>query len=204
MVIKCIPTGMFGSNSYIVGDNKEAVVIDAGVSAEEIIKAAEAEGLKLKYVLLTHGHIDHIASIDRLRSASGIQALIHEQDADAVTNPVLNGSALFGTAKTFNPADRLLKGGELVEAGGIGFEIIHTPGHSPGCICIKAGNNIFTGDTLFKLSIGRTDLGKGNYEDIIASITQKLSALDDSTVVYPGHGSSTTIGYEKKNNPFIR
>lgn len=203
MVLKCLPNGMFGSNCYIIGENGEGAVIDPGVNCAGITGAADALGLQIKHIIITHGHIDHICSMDELREKTGARLSIHENDAAALGDDRYNGSALFGEAAVFNSADELLKDGSKITIGGLTLEIIHTPGHSPGCICIKTGNMVFTGDTLFRRSIGRTDLGNGNFEDIIDSINNRLMTLDDSTVVYPGHGPSTTIGYEKRNNSFL-
>jgi hydroxyacylglutathione hydrolase len=204
MIIKRIPTGMFGSNCYIVGLNGEGVIIDPGTSSKEVREIVGSLGITIKYIIITHSHIDHICSVDEVKLFTGAKVAVHEADAVGLADEVLNGSAMFSEAKAFNPADILLKDGDVLEVGGLKLEIIHTPGHSPGGICVKAENNLFTGDTLFKRSIGRTDLGNGNYKDIINSIKSKLLLLDDSTVVYPGHGTYTDIGSERKHNPFLR
>jgi len=203
MVYKRLPTGMYSSNCYIIGDNGEGIIIDPGANADEIIKAVGETGLNIKYIVLTHAHIDHICSMEAVRERLGAKVLVHEADAAALTDPRLNGSALFGLNYSFNSADETLKDGDVLDIGGLRFEIIHTPGHTPGGICVKVDNSIFTGDTLFRMSIGRTDLGNGDYDQIISSITNRLMTLDEEVVVYPGHGTSSTIGYEKKNNPFI-
>lgn len=204
MIIKRLPTGMFGSNCYILRQNSEAAIIDPGTSADEIIDIVNGLGLNVKYIILTHSHIDHICSVDEVRERTGAQVVVHEADAGGLSNELFNGSAMFGEAKTFKPADILLKDGDKLYVLGLNFEVIHTPGHTPGGICIKAENNIFTGDTLFKMSIGRTDLGNGNYNDIINSIKGKLLTIEDSVVVYPGHGPYTDIGFERKHNPYLR
>lgn len=203
MVLECLPTGMFGSNTYIIGDHGIGVIIDAGVKGEEVSGVVKKHGLKIKYIILTHGHIDHICCAYDIKKKVNAKVLIHENDGELLTDPVMNGSAMFGEDSQFYPADALLKDGDVLEAGNLKLEVIHTPGHTPGCICIKTGNILFTGDTLFKLSIGRTDLPKGNYDDIISSIQKKLMPLDDETIVYPGHGELTTIEFEKQRNPFI-
>ncbi|MGI6777487.1 MAG: MBL fold metallo-hydrolase [Acetivibrionales bacterium] len=203
MIIKCIPTGMFHSNSYIVGDNGEGVVIDSGVNSREILNEAESSGLKIKYIILTHSHIDHVCTVEETRKALGAKVAIHELEAGALTDSYLNGSELFGKGLTCNEADVLLKDGDVIEVRGLEFEIIHTPGHTKGGICIKVNNCIFTGDTLFKMSIGRSDLPGGNQTVLINSIRSKLMTLPDETEVFPGHGPGTKIGYEKKNNPFL-
>ncbi|HHW48927.1 MAG TPA: MBL fold metallo-hydrolase [Clostridiaceae bacterium] len=202
MVLKRLPTGMLASNCYIIGDSGEGAIIDPGADSGEILKAVEEMGLKIKYIILTHAHVDHICSVDKVREKTGAQVMVHKDDAEALTNSRYNGSMLFGLNKTFKPADILLEDGDIVNIGQLKLEIIHTPGHTPGGICIKAENCVFTGDTLFRMSIGRTDLGNGNYDDLMDSIN-KLMKLDGETVVYPGHGTSTTIEYEKMYNPFI-
>lgn len=203
MIFKCLPTGMFGSNCYIIGDKGEGVIIDPGVETSEILDAAEREGLKIKYIILTHAHIDHICSVDEVREKTGAKVVVHEADIPALNDPRLNVSHYTGQGRTFKAADMQVRDGDIIKAGDMVLEIIHTPGHTPGGICIKTGNMVFTGDTLFKMSVGRTDLGRGNMDQLIHSVKNKLLTLPDETVVYPGHGESTTIGDEKRSNPFI-
>lgn len=203
MVFKRLTTGMLASNCYIIGECGEGAVIDPGAKASEILKAVNELNLKIKYLILTHAHIDHILSMDELRRVLGAKVLVHEMDEGTLSNPLMNGSGLFGLSKVFGEADGLLKDGDVLMVGGMKLEIIHTPGHSSGSICIKAGSSIFTGDTLFMMSIGRSDLGDGDYELLMDSIKNRLMTLSDDTKVYPGHGTSTTIGYERENNPFV-
>jgi glyoxylase-like metal-dependent hydrolase (beta-lactamase superfamily II) len=198
MILECIPYGLFGSNCYIVGDKGEAVVIDPGCDSDNIIEAAKKNNLSIKYIIITHGHIDHLASVEEVRKKTGAEVLIHENDADKLTDPSLNDALGMGLGVACKKADRLLHDGDRLTVGGIDFEIIHTPGHSAGGICIKAENKVFTGDTLFKMGIGRTDLLDGDMETLFNSIRTKLFTLDDGTVVYPGHGEPTTIGAEKR------
>lgn len=203
MVLKRLATGMLASNCYIIGEGGEGAVIDPGAGVEEIMEAVGAENLKIKYIILTHAHIDHIISLDGLRKRLEAKALLHEKEARALSDPFYNGSGLFGLKKVFSEADGVLKDGDIVEIGGMKLEIIHTPGHTSGGICIKAGANVFTGDTLFRMSIGRSDLGDGDQEQLMDSIRNRLMKLPDDTVVYPGHGTTSTIGYERIHNPFI-
>jgi len=195
---------MFESNCYVVGNNGEGIIIDPGNKASSIIDLVNEMKLEIKYILLTHAHIDHMCSLDEVRSALGAEVMVHEADAPALSDEVLNGSALFAIGRTFKKADILLVDGYSFEAGGMEFNIIHTPGHSPGSICIKTGNYLFTGDTLFRMSVGRTDLGKGSHSDLMNSLRNKLMVFDDNVIVYPGHGESSTIAFERENNPFIR
>lgn len=199
MFLKRFMTGMLSSNCYILGDAGEAAVIDPGVDYMDIEKNLEAQKLSLKYIILTHAHIDHIIRMEELRSACGGKVVIHEEDAPLLGNAMLNGAALFGLNTVFGDADLCVKDGDSLELGGIRLEILHTPGHTPGSMCVKAENCIFTGDTLFRLGIGRTDLGAGDYDRLMISL-KELMKLDDSLVVYPGHGSATDIGYERNNN----
>lgn len=199
MFLKRITTGMLSSNCYIIGDDGEAAVIDPGVEHESIIHILEDQKLTLKYIILTHAHIDHILHMEELLGACGGKVVIHDEDALLLGNPMLNGSVLFGLNKVFREADMCVKDGDTLKLGGIQFEILHTPGHTPGSMCVKADGCIFTGDTLFKLGVGRTDLGAGDQTRLMDSL-KKLMKLDDSLKVYPGHGSATDIGYEKNNN----
>ncbi|MDP4092876.1 MAG: MBL fold metallo-hydrolase [Bacillota bacterium] len=203
MVFKCLSTGMFGSNTYIIGEKGKGVVIDAGAGADEIISVAEKNKLELTHVILTHGHIDHICNVDELRNKTGVSVAVHKEDAECLTDHILNGSSFFIGSKAFKPADILLNDGETLVAGNLEFEIIHTPGHTRGGICIKTGDMVFTGDTLFRLSIGRTDLPGGSMEEILSSIQNKLFNLNENLKVYPGHGEPSTIGFERRNNPFF-
>lgn len=203
MILKRLPTGMLDSNCYIIGNNNEGVIIDPGANSEDILEMIKQAGLNIKYIILTHAHVDHIVSVDEIRYKLKAKVLIHQDDAESLSNPLHNGSNLFGIRKTFDPADVLLKDKDKIDLAGLKLEIIHTPGHTPGGICIKIDDNLFSGDTLFRMSIGRTDLGDGDYDNLMDSIKNKLMSLDDKVVVYPGHGTATTIGYERKYNPFI-
>lgn len=206
MNIECIPVGPMGANCYVVEceETKQAAVIDPGGDVEKILNYLKKRGLALKYIINTHGHIDHIAGNDKLRDATGAKLLIHELDADMLENPKLNLSAFMGFTTKFKPADRLLVEGETVEVGKVRLNVIHTPGHTRGGICLSAGEAVFTGDTLFNGSIGRTDFPGGDFDAIINSIKTKLLPLPDDTAVYPGHMGESTIAYERKYNPFLR
>ena len=203
MIIERISEGIFDSNCYIVAQDNEGILIDAGVETEKIFRTINNLNVNIKQVVITHCHIDHIMYCSEIKNKTGADVYIHEIDSDDFTNPLNNGALLFGYEFTPVKPDKELKDGEIVVVGNMNLKIINTPGHTPGSICIKIGNNIFTGDTLFNMSIGRTDLYNGNYDDIIDSINNKIMCYDDSVIVYPGHGPSTTIGYERNNNPFL-
>jgi len=206
LFVECIPVGPMGANCYVVACNetKEAAVIDPGGDVDKILDYLKKKDLALKYIINTHGHIDHVAGNDRLREATGAMLLIHELDANMLENTKLNLSAFMGFSTKFRPADRLLVDGDKIEIGKVQLNVIHTPGHTRGGICLNAGEAVFTGDTLFNGSIGRTDFPGGDFDAIINSIKTKLLSLPDDTTVYPGHMGESTIAYERKYNPFLR
>ncbi len=202
MYLETISNGLLDSNCYIVGDAGSAAVIDAGVEESVVIRTLESQGVSLKYIILTHGHIDHVLMAGKLRDATGARIVIHEDDALLLGDPVLNCSAMFRLNKVFGPADVFVKDGDSISVGGIKLEFIHTPGHTPGSMCVLADRRLFSGDTLFRLGAGRTDLGAGSPAKLEASL-RRLMELEDSTMVYPGHGPATDIGYERRNNPLL-
>ena len=201
MLIKRIVVGPLESNCYLFGDEatKEIFVIDPGGDYREIKSVIDKDGLKPKAVINTHGHGDHIGA----NKEFGIPVWIHRLDADFLIDPSKNLSGAFDFLLKTKTASRLLEDGDILNIGKYSLEVIHTPGHTPGSICLKAEGAIFTGDTLFCEGIGRTDFAYGSGEDIIDSIKEKLFTLKDNYVIYPGHGPSSTIGNEKANNPFI-
>ena len=201
MILKTIIAGSMGANCYILGceSSKEAIIIDPGGDYQKIIACLEEQGLEPKIIINTHGHLDHIGANDKFN----LPIYIHELDAEYLTEPVKNLSALFGPPYTSPAASRLLKDGDKIELGEISLEVIHTPGHSPGGICLKTDDIIFTGDTLFCGGIGRTDFPAASEKEIIKSIKEKIFTLDDRVIIYPGHGPCSTVGREKRENPFL-
>lgn len=201
MLIKKIVVGPLESNCYLAGDEdtKEVFVIDPGGDYDKIKKIIDQAGLKPKAVINTHGHGDHIGA----NKEFGAPVWIHSLDADFLTDPSKNLSGAFGFSLKTKTASRLLEDGDILSVGKYKLEVIHTPGHTPGSICLKGEGFIFTGDTLFCEGIGRTDFAYGSEEDILLSIKERLFTLDDSYIIYPGHGPSSTIGKEKRNNLFI-
>lgn len=201
MLIKKIVVGPMESNCYLAGDEdtKEIFVIDPGGDYNKIKKIIDQAGLKPKVVINTHGHGDHIGA----NKEFNIPVWIHRLDADFLTDPSKNLSGAFGFFLKTKTASRLLEDGDILSVGKYKLEVIHTPGHTPGSICLKTEGVVFTGDTLFCQGIGRTDFAYGSEEDILRSIKERLFALDDDYIIYPGHGPSSTIGNEEQNNSYL-
>ena len=204
MILKRLVVGPFASNCYIVGSesNQEGMIIDPGDEAEAILKNVKDLGLDIKSIVLTHGHIDHIGAVKEVKEATGAEVAIHADDAQALQESSV--SAMFGLSyPTPLPADRLLNDGDSIDIGDLHFLVVHTPGHSPGGICLVGEGMVFSGDTLFNYGIGRYDLPGGSYNQLMNSIHTKLMVLPDNTIAYPGHGPDTTIGAERRGNPFL-
>jgi hydroxyacylglutathione hydrolase len=204
MLLKRIPAGVYDANCYILMDEetRECAVIDPGGDAEELIGYINSIKAKVKYILLTHGHADHTGAVGQLMETYKVPAYISKEDGDLIAN----GEFMFGPLiyRGENVAlHRVIEENSIYKLGIIDIKCIETPGHTPGGICFLADDKLITGDTLFLRSIGRTDLSGGNYETLISSIKNKLLILDDSIIVYPGHGPQSTIKYEKDNNPFL-
>lgn len=206
MIIERLEVGPFASNCYLVGaeSNKEGIIIDPGAEANRILKKVEDLGLEIKFIVLTHAHIDHIGALKEIKEAIDAEVAIHADDTGLLqTKHPLH--SMFGfNFPTPPPPDRLLKGGDSLDIGDLRFLVLHTPGHTPGGICLLGEGAVFSGDTLFNLGIGRSDMPGGNGSQLMNSIHTKLMVLPDSTIVYPGHGPPTTIGNERQMNPFLR
>lgn len=198
--------GQMGTNCYVIWDEKslEAAVIDPGFEDQRIIDIIKENKLNVKYILLTHGHFDHLGGVNQIKQLTGAKVLIHENDAECLTESRRNLSFLAGMSMELEPADGFLKEDDPIVLGNISIRVIHTPGHSKGGVCLLADDVLFSGDTLFSTSIGRTDFVDGDLNELLSGITAKLFILPDSTKVLPGHGDDTTIGYEKINNPFLK
>jgi glyoxylase-like metal-dependent hydrolase (beta-lactamase superfamily II) len=209
MLLESFPVGPLQCNCSIIGckETGEAAVIDPGGDAQKIIDFCDKNKLKIKYLLHTHAHFDHIMGSRALKEATGAKILLHKEDK-FLYDALEKQCSLFGfKADTPLDIDHYLNDDEDVTVGNIKTSVIHTPGHTPGslCFCVADKDSVlFSGDTLFQQSIGRTDLWGGSYEEIIDSIKNKLFKLDDSTRVVPGHGDDTTIWTEKRENPFVR
>lgn len=191
------------TNCYLLWSEKEAGVIDPGGPVSQVIEFIKQHGLVLKWIVNTHGHADHIVGNGALRNEFGAPILIQERDREMLLEPTANLSVFMGKGITSPDADKLLKEGDLLRLGSEVLQVIETPGHTPGGISLVTTGLLFSGDTLFFESIGRTDLPGGNHEQLLQSIRKKLMVLPPETIVLPGHGESTTIEHESQFNPFL-
>lgn len=205
MIIKALLVGFLETNCYIVGceETKEAMVVDPGGDGQKILKALDDLQLKCKYIVLTHGHIDHILAIKEVVEATKAKVCIHKDDAIMLTSAKHNLSYMMGEDLDFDAADVLLEENDIIEVGSLKVKVLHTPGHTLGGITLEVENVLFTGDALFKGSIGRTDFPGGSYSKLIEGIKTKLLKFPPETIIYPGHNSFSTIGEEIKSNPFF-
>lgn len=204
-IIKLKPLSVCGTNSYIVaGEQGNAVLIDAPDDADYILSELQARKLTLKKILLTHGHFDHIGAVSELADLTGCEVYVHEADISKLTD--VNGNLVthFGLNE-FNEYKNanIFKDGDIINMDELEFKVIHTPGHTSGSVCFAIGDDMFTGDTLFARSIGRTDMPDGNISLMMNSL-KKLASFNKNYNVYPGHMSATTLEYEKKYNPYMR
>ena len=207
MILECVVTEPFQSNCWIVGceTTKDAVVIDPG-NEEAMARLLNTHALTPTHLIHTHGHLDHVSGTAAIQRATGAPVLIHEADRILLENLALQAT-MFGLAAPQCPTvDRYISEGDRIAFGVHVLSVLETPGHSPGGVCLKLeeGTMVFAGDTLFRGSIGRTDLWGGDHQQLLNSIREKLWPLDDATVVYPGHGPKTTIGTERRENPFLQ
>lgn len=201
-----MPLGALGTNCYIVVDevSKVCYLVDPGGEGERVQQILEEKELILEGILLTHGHGDHIGGIQHLVDTYHVPVYISEKDRDFLTDPNLNLSGHMMQPITVDGDIRIIREGDTISWGALSFSVLETPGHTPGGVCFYGHGVLFAGDTLFQGSIGRTDFMYGNFEDLAKAIKEKLYPLPEETVVYPGHGPETTIGYEKQYNPFVR
>lgn len=200
MIIRRMMAGVYAANCYILLDEntKDVVVLDPGGDVDDICNAVNDFHGKVKYIILTHGHFDHTTGVEELKDITGAQVAISKEDNDMI----MKGEQYYGPFPEAG-GDILLKDGDELKFGNTTLKILATPGHTPGGICILSDDDVFTGDTLFAGSVGRSDLKGGNQEALIRSIKEKLMVLDNTIAVHPGHGASSTIGKERNDNPFI-
>lgn len=200
--------GHIGTNCYVVVNEKdgECFVVDPGGDCDVIMKMAADAKAKITAILLTHGHSDHIGALDELRKATGAAVYMSEGDAECLTSPTTNLSAFWGMNMTSAPAENYVEDGEAIFVAGMELKCLATPGHTKGGVCYysKEFGVAFVGDTIFCESIGRTDFPGGSYSGLLDSIKSKLLTLDDDVTLLPGHGPKTTVGWERRRNPFLQ
>jgi hydroxyacylglutathione hydrolase len=207
MILKALTVGFIATNCYIVGSEvtKQCMVIDPGADAKLILKTVESAKLSVAMIVITHSHFDHIGAVNSLKDATGARLAVgsgsEKQSPGAFVKLV---AAMSGGSARIPEPDEFLKDGDKIDIDDLHFEVLFTPGHSPDEISLYGHGVLFSGDTLFNAGIGRTDFPGCSYKQLESSIKTKLYTLPDSTVVYPGHGPATTIGDEKRGNPFIR
>jgi len=205
MKITQIPVGQLAANCYIIEtENKNAVAVDAGGDFERLKNFIDSNGLSLKKILLTHGHFDHIGATQQLSKEYNAEVFVHENDAAMLTDRKESlADAAGGMPHTNVEKYTTVKNGDIINQDELSFEVIHTPGHTRGGVCYKCEDSLFTGDTLFKMSMGRTDFPGGSASQMFESL-KMLAALNGNYNVYPGHNDATTLDYERKYNAFLK
>jgi len=206
VIIKTVVVGPLATNCYIVGSEstKVGMIIDPGDDAEEILKGVKDLELDIKFIVLTHGHLDHSGALKEIKETIWAEIALHSEEFEPLYGEYPSLGAMFGLAYPPPPCpDRFLKDGDSLDLGDLRFSILHTPGHTPGGISLLGEGVVFTGDTLFNCGIGRTDLPSSSHDQMMDSLSTKLMVLPDDTIVYPGHGPQTTIGAERSSNPYL-
>ena len=204
--VEQLVVGPLDSNCFIVWDDqiKQGVVIDSGDDADKILNRIKELGIEIKAILVTHGHFDHVGAVAPLKRELNVEFLAHKDDLFFIEDGE-NAARRWGVMIEQPPKpDRFIKDGDTIEVGNYELEVLHTPGHSPGGVSFLHNRMVFGGDTLFQSSIGRTDFRKGSFEELEKSIKTRLYTLPDDTIVYTGHGPTTTIGEEKRYNLFVK
>ena len=204
MIIEVIEDRFMGENTYLLGDkkSKKCIIIDPGASLEDILSSVKRRNFTVEYIILTHGHADHIANVKKLKEKTNAKIVAHENEKELIIDRKKNLSVRFPCGPQEFDADIYVKDKDKLELGELKLTFIHTPGHTPGGMCIKVGDVMFTGDTLFAGSIGRTDFYGGDFKQMTKSLN-KLSNQDGKIKIYPGHGPSSTIEHEKLTNPYM-
>ena len=203
-MLKAFTVGPMEANCYILynPDKREGLIIDPGAEGSRLIKFIKQEKISINYIINTHGHPDHIGANRKIKEHTNAPILIHQYDAPMLTKSESVLPLIFPLESSSPPADTFIKDGDLIECAGMKLKVLHTPGHTPGGISLLIDDFIFTGDTLFSGSIGRSDLPGGSQEVLLNSI-KKILSLDENLIIYPGHGPSTTVSEELHSNPFI-
>jgi glyoxylase-like metal-dependent hydrolase (beta-lactamase superfamily II) len=208
MILETIVVGALGVNCFVLGDpeTKDGVVVDPGADVANILAVVQRHGLTVRQVLNTHGHFDHVGGNRQMLEETGARLMIHEADVPYLAK-VAMVAHMYGLQADDSPSpDQYLTDGQRITFGNCVIEVLHTPGHTPGgcCLYLPAEETVITGDTLFADSVGRTDLPGGSHETLIHAIREKLLPLPEQTIVRPGHGPTTTVGQEKRGNPYLR
>jgi hydroxyacylglutathione hydrolase len=208
MIVKMLAVGSFATNCYIVGSSstKEGMIIDPGAEAETILRTVQQTGLSISLIVITHAHMDHVGALREVQEKTNAQFAVHEAEKGFVFSAPMRMLTSLGLTPVKSPPkpDRLLEDGDQINVGDLHFEVLYTPGHSSGGISLSGHGVVFSGDTLFNFGIGRTDFPGCSHERLMKSIREKLMILPDETIVYPGHGPATTIGDERRGNPFLQ
>lgn len=206
MKVEKYVTGIISTNCYLAinEETKQAVIIDPAACPSYLMSHIKSERLKVEAILLTHGHFDHIMGIDGFLEEFDVPVYVHEDDSRLMTDPQMNQSGTYTAGYTYEGTESV-RDGQMLPLAGYTFKVLHTPGHTPGGVCyyVETEKVLFSGDTLFQSSVGRTDFPQGSMSDLVRGIKEKLMVLPDEVMVYPGHMGETTIGYEKSHNPFI-
>ena len=205
MILRTITVGPLESNCYVVGcpDTHRGFVVDPGAEPERIIDEIERSGLQIEYVFNTHGHVDHIAANAAVKEATGALLVVHEADREALEKPHPFWASMVGGVEPSHP-DEIMGEDDSYQVGNLTVRVYHTPGHSPGCVCLAVGDTLFTGDTLFAGSVGRTDLPGGSMETLMRSLSRLLRDFPPETKVLPGHRGPSNLGDEAAENPFLQ
>lgn len=205
MILIKQPVGIMGVNCYILGDKSEAIIVDPGSDAEKIIKILDDNEITAKYIVLTHCHFDHILAVEKLIKKLDVKLIACQSEKENLLDSSINYTDKYSRKPVSLTADIYVKDDDVLKSGELEFKVIETPGHTSGGMCLycKGENLLISGDTLFYSSVGRCDLATGDEKTLIKSIKEKLFILPDDTVVLPGHGENTSIGFERVNNPFI-
>ncbi len=209
MFVQQLEVGRFSVFAYLIGGENggDALVIDPAGDADDIIALANAKKLTIRSIVNTHAHVDHVMGNEEMKRKTGAKIIVHENDAPLLAHIPRTMLAMFG-AKPSPPADQTVKDGDTIQVGEVSLKVLHTPGHTPGGMCLYGEGMIFTGDTLFVGGVGRTDLPGGSWQVMLNSIKNRLLTLPDETIVYPGHNygpsPSSTIKTERLQNPFLK